>query len=287
MDEKANKNGILLPESLVRMPFCIPALGICVDFQKCVDFWFRLKKCVDLRRFICFVGLYQSRQGFFVDGDVSLAGKVGVAEQQVGHQVDDVPAGEVRPGLLAEGLGEAAHQILEDVAAVHRADPVGTEVSLGAAELLNGEIERVALHHAPDNGVEIELRKHVLYVGGEPGEVVAEVGLDVLRIGQQLVKGELARIVKLVAGGAREETVDHGQALHAFVGVLHRLPGGQQAVVKALNDRHRQDDEAVLVRLERAPKHVRHVPDHGRFFRYVGAYGTDSVIGHSATRFLM
>jgi len=68
LDEKANKNGILLPESLVRMPFCIPALGICVDFQKCVDFWFRLKKCVDLRRFFSFVGLYQSRQGFFADG---------------------------------------------------------------------------------------------------------------------------------------------------------------------------------------------------------------------------
>ena len=67
MDEKANKNGILLPESLVRMPFCIPALGICVDFQKCVDFWFRLKKCVDLRRFFSFVGLYQSWQGFFCD----------------------------------------------------------------------------------------------------------------------------------------------------------------------------------------------------------------------------
>ena len=72
MDEKANKNGILLPESLVRMPFCIPALGICVDFQKCVDFWFRLKKCVDLRRFFSFVGLYQSWQGFFVDALLAL-----------------------------------------------------------------------------------------------------------------------------------------------------------------------------------------------------------------------
>ncbi|MEE3455665.1 MAG: hypothetical protein VZQ29_08595, partial [Succiniclasticum sp.] len=45
--------------------FVFLPLGICVDFQKCVDFWFRLKKCVDLRRFFSFVGLYQSWQGFF------------------------------------------------------------------------------------------------------------------------------------------------------------------------------------------------------------------------------
>ena len=84
MDEKANKNGILLPESLVRMPFCIPALGICVDFQKCVDFWFRLKKCVDLRRFFSFVGLYQSWQGFFADQIVRLG------LHQLHHHADDV-----------------------------------------------------------------------------------------------------------------------------------------------------------------------------------------------------
>jgi multiple sugar transport system permease protein len=41
--------------------FVFLALGICVDF------WFRLKKCVDLRRSISFVGLYQSWQGFFND----------------------------------------------------------------------------------------------------------------------------------------------------------------------------------------------------------------------------
>ena len=50
------KNGILLPESLVSgCHFVFLPLGICVDFQKCVDFWFRLKKCVDLRRFFSFV----------------------------------------------------------------------------------------------------------------------------------------------------------------------------------------------------------------------------------------
>jgi len=63
----AYKNGILLPESLVSgCHFAFLPLGICVDFQKCVDFWFQLKKCVDLRRFFSFVGLYQSWQGFSV-----------------------------------------------------------------------------------------------------------------------------------------------------------------------------------------------------------------------------
>ena len=47
--------------------------------------------------------------------------QLGVAQQQVGHQIDDVPAGEVRSGLLAKGLGKALDEILKDIAAVHGA----------------------------------------------------------------------------------------------------------------------------------------------------------------------
>ena len=63
-----NKNGILLTHrEFSGCHFVFLPMTVCVDFQKCVDFWFRLKKCVDLRRFISFVGLYQSWQGFFCD----------------------------------------------------------------------------------------------------------------------------------------------------------------------------------------------------------------------------
>ena len=56
--------------------------------------------------------------------------QLGIAQQQVGHQVDDAPAGEVRSGLLAEGLGKALDEILKDIAAVHGADLIRTEVEM-------------------------------------------------------------------------------------------------------------------------------------------------------------
>lgn len=197
MDEKANKNGILLPESLVRMPFCIPALGICVDFQKCVDFWFRLKKCVDLRRFFSFVGLYQSWQGFFVDRDVLLPAHVRARQQQICHQVDNVAAGEVRTGFLAEGLRKPPHQILENIAAIHSANLIRPKIALLTAKFLDDEIQRVALHHALDDAVELELRQHILHICRKAIEIIAEVALDILRIRKQTLESELAGIIKL------------------------------------------------------------------------------------------
>lgn len=91
-------------------------------FKNGVDFWFRLKKCVDLRRFICFVGLYQSRQGFFQEGQrrqlvlerfeaalahalhrrlpdlIQLSAQL-VQEQRVDHLMDILDGGIVHPAL--------------------------------------------------------------------------------------------------------------------------------------------------------------------------------------------
>ena len=44
-----------------------------------------------------------------------------------------------------------------------------------------------------------DLGKDVLYISGKTGKVIAEVGFNVLRIGKQLVKGEFAGVVKLIA----------------------------------------------------------------------------------------
>ena len=51
--------------------------------------------------------------------------EVGFGQQQVGHQIDDIPAGEVGSGFLAKALGEPPHQVLKDIAAIHSADLVG------------------------------------------------------------------------------------------------------------------------------------------------------------------
>ena len=81
---RTHKNGILFPEHLASgCHFVFLSLGICVDFQKCVDFWFRLKKCVDLRRYFRFVCLYQSRQGFFEDARRECHSPVLLVEQRI------------------------------------------------------------------------------------------------------------------------------------------------------------------------------------------------------------
>ena len=135
-----------------------------------------------------------------VDGHVSLMGQVGVGKQQVGHQVNDVPAGEVRSCLFSEGFGKAADKVFKDVTAVHSTDLVGTEVSLRTVELPDRQIEGVALNHALDNVIKVKLGEHILNVRGESGKVIPEVGFNVLRVGEQFVKGESAGVVKLVAG---------------------------------------------------------------------------------------
>ena len=83
----------------------------------------------------------------------------GVAQQQVGHQIDDVPAGEVRSGLLAKGLGKALDEILKYIATVHGADLIRTEVAFGGVELLDDQIQAVALHHTADDVV----KNHIKY----------------------------------------------------------------------------------------------------------------------------
>ena len=212
--------------------------------------------------------------GHVVHGHVAAATQVRVAQQQVGHEIDHVPAGEVGSRFFAERLGKAAHQILEDVSAVHRRDSVRPQVALGGIELPDHQVQGVALHHAADDGVKIELGQHVLHVRGEARQIVPEVCFDVLRVGEQGVKGEPADVVELVAAGLGEKAVLHGEVPDFFVSLQHRVVGGQQTVVKALDHRHGQDHEAVLMGLERPAQHIRHVPDHRGLLGNIGSdYG--------------
>lgn len=121
--------------------------------------------------------------GHVVDGHAAGV-EVGFGQQQVGHQVDDVPAGEVRSGFLPEGFGKPPDQILEDIAAVHGTDFVRAEVAFLGAKLLDDEVEGVALYHPFDDIVKVEFCQHVLRVGREAGQVIPEVGLDVVRVCQ-------------------------------------------------------------------------------------------------------
>ena len=81
-----------------------------------------------------------------------------------------------------------------------------------------------------------------------------------------------------------EEAVRDGEVLHLLVGVEDGVVGGEEAVVEALDDRHGEDDEAVLVGLEGAAEEVGDVPDDGRLFGDVGADGGEPVMGGGGRR---
>ena len=117
-------------------------------------------------------------------------------EDQVGHQLDDVARGEMFAGLLVVLLAEAADQLLEDGAHAVVVEPgqahvaggvedrVGAEVDGGVEELVDEIAERVGLDQGRDLVVEAELFEDLLHVFGKTGEVVFEVGAQLLGAGR-------------------------------------------------------------------------------------------------------
>lgn len=201
--------------------------------------------------------------------------------QQVAHQVDDVPAGEMRSGFLVVGLGKPLDQILENIAHVHGADLFRTHIRLVRAEVHDDLIEQARLLHAVDLGAEIHTGEDVLHVVGETVEIGPEVVVDILGVRPQSLKGERACVVELVSGGSSKEPLLDRQMLHLLAGVQHRLMGGQQAVVKPLDHHHGQDHQAVFVGLECAKEGVRHIPNEGGLFLDVPAHrGQLFIRGH-------
>ena len=119
-----------------------------------------------------------------------------------------------------------------------------------------------------------------LHVGRKAAKIVAEIALDVLRVCQERIEGKLAGIVKLIAGGLREEAVLHGEVFDLLILREHGVMRRQQAVVKALYDRHGQDHKPVFVRLKRSAQHVRHVPDHRGFLCNIRSDYCDFIVRH-------
>lgn len=110
-------------------------------------------------------------------------------------------------------------------------------------------------------GVEVHPRQNVLHIVRKAVQESAEILIDVFGVRFQRFEGKWADVIELVARGGAEEALLHGEVLHLLVLVQHRLMGRQQAVVKTLNDRHRQDDKSVFVGLERTKEGICHVPN--------------------------
>ena len=167
-------------------------------------------------------------------------------DDEVGHEIDDVAAGEVLSGLV--GLGEAAHEVLEDAAHLDLGHFTGAEVALAAAEVLYDLVQHSAVRHRADLVIELHagLEEDVLHVLGKALEIVCEVLFYACWVGKQGLPREGGRVVEVVARGAAQESVAYVELCSPVGGLEHLLVRGQQAVVEALHDGHGQDYASVL-----------------------------------------
>ena len=145
--------------------------------------------------------------GRVIDGlDHIVAGQhiIIIVEQDVDHQLDHFSGGVVLPSVLVVGLGEPADDLLKNVAHLQIGDHIRVQVGLGGCELLDHDIENALVGHGGDLAVKLELFQDVLDILREAVQIVPEVGLDVVRVVQQPLKGELAGVIKRLTGGVAQ-----------------------------------------------------------------------------------
>ncbi|GMA92003.1 hypothetical protein GCM10025869_25320 [Homoserinibacter gongjuensis] len=179
-------------------------------------------------------------------------------EQQVDHQPDRVARREVLTRGLVRRLRELADERLEEVAHLGIRDAVGVEIDVG--ELLHHEQQPVVLGHGADLVLELELLEDV-DLRREPCDEVDEVIGESVGILHELRERPAARV------GETEARLLADQGIAATtLGVrgndaLHRFMRALEHGVEATQDRHRQDDVAVLMRLVNAAQLIGDLPD--------------------------
>ena len=161
-----------------------------------------------------------------VDGadDASCAGcrSSSPASSEVDHQVHHVAGREVLAGVLVQRLVELADQLLEDRAHRRVGDPVRVQVDV--LEALEHQEEQPRLVQLGDRVVEVELLQHLAHVRAEAGDVVAQVGGQVRRVGEQPLEVVAGRVVEGEARSLAELRVEVLQLLAPQLGLLARAP---------------------------------------------------------------
>ena len=187
------------------------------------------------------------------------------SHQQLGHQVDNVPAGEVSTSLLVIGLGEFPNQFLKDITHVSGGDLLRRHISFGGIKLLQGHEQNTTLYHQLHGVGEVEVIDNVLDIGREALQIGFKVDFHIVRISDQLCKIVVAGIIEIIARDTAQDTVP-GSALHVLgIQLLRHLYngrfGGLQCVIKTLQHGHRQNHFAILMWLEQAHQMGGNLPD--------------------------
>ena len=177
-------------------------------------------------------------------------------KHQVCHQLHDVAGRPVLASFLVVGLIEAANQLLKQrahgmvVQAGQIAARPGAEVDIPADKLLDDRSENIGLDHGRDLVAELELLQNFLHVRGEAVQIGFKIRLELLacRTSSQIAQAEGRCVAEGLAGGIAKRTPLVGDpcAVQHFLHVQDLLLGVLQHSVQAADDRHGQNDIAVL-----------------------------------------
>src|SRR5699024_770171 len=107
------------------------------------------------------------------------------------------------------------------------------------------DIENSLIGHGGDLAVKAELCQDVLDVLGEAVQVVAEVGLDVVGVIQQPLKGEPAGVVKGFARSLAQQNIPHGERFHLLELLQDCVLGISQDAVEPADHSQRQNHFSV------------------------------------------
>ena len=193
-------------------------------------------------------------------------------EDEPCHELHHVPGREVLSGLLIVLLIEAPYELFEDRThavvvqafkahgAVPVEDGIGAEIDGSVQELLQQGAHRMRLDQPGNLVAELELLQDLLDVGREAVEVRFEVGPEPLLLADrsQVAEPEGGCVIEGLAGRLAQRLVLVGDTggVHLLLHAEHRFLCRFQNCVKAADDRHGQDDVAVLATHIDVPQHV-------------------------------
>ena len=198
-------------------------------------------------------------------GDARLVAR----EHEIHHQVDHVARGEVLAGIFVQRLVELADQLFEDCP--HRGVVDLARVQIHGPEALQHLEQQPRLVELADGVVEVEPLQHLAHVAAEAGDVVAQVGCDVRRIGQQGFEVVARGVVEGESGSPAKLRVQVIQPASAQLGLpaQHLALGWCKHAIEPPEHGQRQDDVLVLAALEAVTDQIRDTPEEADDFAVV------------------
>ena len=185
---------------------------------------------------------------------------------QVRHQLHDVAGRPVLAGFFVVGLVESPHQFFKEgthgmiIQTGQIAARLGAEIDILADKLLNHRTKNIGVDHGCDLVAELELVQNLLNVGRKAVEIRFKIRLELLacRAAGQIAQTEGRSVAKSLTGGVAQcaPLVCDARVVQHFLHTQHLLLGALQHGVQAADDRHGQNDIAVLAAHIHIPKAI-------------------------------